>query len=353
MKKILSLLMLTACILAACTSVDDTLKPSDDIYVSVLETQDTVRVIPGDTVHFHFMVSTNNGAITRIEFVSDESIIEGHPEKMTFSLIDTTMVLTANTEGYLSREVSSLIVDYPCYVKSNPAILGNTQQITFRATNKQGNRGENYIRFRGYNTKKYSTRVTLINNYSASGKSRFFSLPNYRAYTENSFLREDTVIDGAEEIKQNISLVFRYNSSGDYHMYSPANPELQTYLESIGITGYNAEEMNPSTFYRIEGVGGHQLNDSIANETDTTKKLALINRRKTLDTEWFDTVDDAYLEQLDFSQAADYIEVTGGFYAIRTDDGRHGIIWVSYPNVFDNPIPITIERGIYQAVSTE
>ena len=40
-------------------------------------------------------------------------------------------------------------------------------------------------------------------------------------------------------------------------------------------------------------------------------------------------------------------------YAIRTDDGRHGIIWVSYPNVFDNPIPITIERGIYQAVSTE
>ena len=60
---------------------------------------------------------------------------------MTFSLIDTTMVLTADTEGYLSREVSSLIVDYPCYVKSNPAILGNTQQITFRATNKQGNRG--------------------------------------------------------------------------------------------------------------------------------------------------------------------------------------------------------------------
>ena len=243
MKKILSLLMLTACILAACTSVDDTLKPSDDIYVSVLETQDTVRVIPGDTVHFHFMVSTNNGAITRIEFVSDESIIEGHPEKMTFSLIDTTMVLTADTEGYLSREVSSLIVDYPCYVKSNPAILGNTQQITFRATNKQGNRGENYIRFRGYNTKKYSTRVTILDNYSAKGKSRFFSLPNYRAYTENSFLREDTVIDGAEEIKQNISLVFRYNSSGDYHMYSPANPELQTYLESIGITGYNAGEI--------------------------------------------------------------------------------------------------------------
>lgn len=111
--------------------------------------------------------------------------------------------------------------------------------------------------------------------------------------------------------------------------------------------------MHASSFYRIEGVGGHQLNDSIANETDTTKKLALINRRKTLDTEWFDTVDDAYLEQLDFSQAADYIEVTGGFYAIRTDDGRHGIIWVSYPNVFDNPIPVTIDRCIYQAVSTE
>ncbi len=328
MKKILSLLMLTACILAACTSVDDTLKPSDDIYVSVLETQDTVRVIPGDTVHFHFMVSTNNGAITRIEFVSDESIIEGHPENMTFSLIDTTMVLTANTEGYLSREVSSLIVDYPCYVKPNPAILGGTQQITFRATNKQGNRGENYIRFRGYNSRKNITTLRLIGDYQAKGKSRFVSLDDYRAYNENQFLHEDTIVESDAVIKDKIDLV-------------------------VGITGYQAGEMHASSFYRIEGVGGHQLNDSIANETDTTKKLALINRRKTLDTEWFDTVDDAYLEQLDFSQAADYIEVTGGFYAIRTDDGRHGIIWVSYPNVFDNPIPITIERGIYQAVSTE
>ena len=195
--------------------------------------------------------------------------------------------------------------------------------------------------------------MTILDNYSAKGKSRFFSLPNYRAYTENSFLREDTVIDGAEEIKQNISLVFRYNSSGDYHMYSPANPELQTYLESIGITGYNAGEMPSSMFYRIEGVGGWQLNDSIASETDTTRKNQLISRRRTMDTEWFDTIGDAYLEQLDFTQAVDYLELKGGFYAVRTHDGRHGVIWVSYPNVFDNPIPITIERGIYQAVSTE
>lgn len=279
MKKILSLLMLTACILAACTSVDDTLKPSDDIYVSVLETQDTVRVIPGDTVHFHFMVSTNNGAITRIEFVSDESIIEGHPEKMTFSLID---------------------------------------------------------------------------DYQAKGKSRFVSLDDYRAYNENQFLHEDTIVESDAVIKDKIDLVVGFTwPGGIYSFYSPANPALETYLTGVGITGYQAGEMHASSFYRIEGVGGHQLNDSIANETDTTKKLALINRRKTLDTEWFDTVDDAYLEQLDFSQAADYIEVTGGFYAIRTDDGRHGIIWVSYPNVFDNPVPITIERGIYQAVSTE
>lgn len=354
MKKILSLLMLTACILAACTSVDDTLKPSDDIYVSVLETQDTVRVIPGDTVHFHFMVSTNNGAITRIEFVSDESIIEGHPEKMTFSLIDTTMTLTADAEGYLSREVSSLVVDYPCYVKSNPAILGNTQQITFRATNKQGNRGENYIRFRGYNSRKNITTLRLIDDYQAKGKSRFVSLDDYRAYNENQFLHEDTIVESDAVIKDKIDLVVGFTwPGGIYSFYSPANPALETYLTGVGITGYQAGEMHASSFYRIEGVGGHQLNDSIANETDTTKKLALINRRKTLDTEWFDTVDDAYLEQLDFSQAADYIEVTGGFYAIRTDDGRHGIIWVSYPNVFDNPIPITIERGIYQAVSTE
>ena len=111
--------------------------------------------------------------------------------------------------------------------------------------------------------------------------------------------------------------------------------------------------MPSSMFYRIEGVGGWQLNDSIASETDTTRKNQLISRRRTMDTEWFDTIGDAYLEQLDFTQAVDYLELKGGFYAVRTHDGRHGVIWVSYPNVFDNPIPVTINMCIYQAVSTE
>lgn len=353
MKKILSLLMPAACIMAACTSVDDTLKPSDDIYVSVLETQDTVRVIPGDTVHFHFMVSTNNGAITRIEFNGDESIIEGHPEKMTFSLIDTSLGLTADADGNLSREVSSLIADYPVYIKPNPAILNSTQQITFRATNKQGRTGKNLIRFRGYNSRKNSTTLRLIEDYSARGKSRFFSPSDYRAYNENSFLREDTVIENASEIKEKIALVFGFTSPRNYYMYSPANPEAEAYLTRVGITGYHADEMRPCTFYHLDGVGGSHLNDSIANETDTNQKNKLISERKTLDMEWFETIDDTYLAQLDFSQAVDYIDLTGGFYAIRTYDGRHGVIWVSYLNVFNNPIPITIERCIYQAVSTE
>ena len=339
--------------MAACTSVDDTLKPSDDIYVSVLETQDTVRVIPGDTVHFHFMVSTNNGSITRIEFNGDESIIEGHPEKMTFSLIDTTMALTADAEGYLSRDVSSLIADYPVYVKSNPAVLGSTQQITFRATNKQGNTGENVIFFKGFNSRTNNTLLRIITDYSGPGKSRFFSPSDYRAYTENSFIAKDSVIENAAAIKEKIALVFGTRGYTSYFIYSPANPDAETYLTGVGVTGYHADEMKPCTFYHLDGVGGSHLNDSIANETDTTVKQKLINERETLDMEWFDTVDDAYLEQLDFSQAVDYLEVTGGFYAIRTYDGRHGIVWISYPNIHNNPIPVTIERCVYQAVATE
>ena len=36
--------------LVSCNSVDDVLKPSDSISISILETLDTVRVVPGDTV---------------------------------------------------------------------------------------------------------------------------------------------------------------------------------------------------------------------------------------------------------------------------------------------------------------
>ena len=83
MKTNILLLFVWMGLLTACNSIDDVLKPSDDIYISILETQDTVRVVPGDTISFHFMVTTNNGSVRRVEVLANDALFEGHPEKMT------------------------------------------------------------------------------------------------------------------------------------------------------------------------------------------------------------------------------------------------------------------------------
>ena len=117
-------------VLVSCNSVDDVLKPSDSISISILETLDTVRVVPGDTVSFKFMVFTNGGAIKNIDLETNDEIFEKHPEKMTFGLIDS-IELTVDENGNLSRDVSSLIVEYPVYIKKNPAVVNNTLKAVF------------------------------------------------------------------------------------------------------------------------------------------------------------------------------------------------------------------------------
>ena len=131
---LLNTILFLTVVLVSCNSVDDVLKPSDSISISILETLDTVRVVPGDTVSFKFMVFTNGGAIKNIDLETNDEIFEKHPEKMTFGLIDS-IELTVDENGNLSRDVSSLIVEYPGYIKKNPAV-GNNESTLPGPTNK-------------------------------------------------------------------------------------------------------------------------------------------------------------------------------------------------------------------------
>lgn len=359
MKTNILLLFVWMGLLTSCNSIDDVLKPSDDIFISILETQDTVRVVPGDTISFRFMVTTNNGSVRRVEVLANDALFEGHPEKMTFGLIDTSMVLTADEQGYLSRDVSSVIVNYPVYVKPNPDILTQTVQVTFRATNAQGNTGENYVRFKGQNFRMSTSDLEMIANSSSEfNKAHFFDPYNYRAYNNDAFISPDSIIPGSDAIKEKLALMFGYKMQSGfarYYMCSPNSEFAASFMnDSLRIQGYNREEMKQTVFYRIEGVGGSYLNDSIAKETDNQIKNNLINERNNADWDYFDTtINEEYLNNLDFSQATDHIELYGGFYAFKTYDNLKGIIWVSYKNNFGNPLPVRIRRYISQAVATE
>ena len=55
-------------LMAAC-SLGDVLEPSDGVNMALMETVDTVVAIPGDTISFKFIASTNGATLRRIEIV--------------------------------------------------------------------------------------------------------------------------------------------------------------------------------------------------------------------------------------------------------------------------------------------
>lgn len=354
---LLNTILFLTVVLVSCNSVDDVLKPSDSISISILETLDTVRVVPGDTVSFKFMVFTNGGAIKNIDLETNDEIFEKHPEKMTFGLIDS-IELTVDENGNLSRDVSSLIVEYPVYIKKNPAVVNNTLKAVFRATNKQGKSASNYVHFKGLNSRIKKDKLTLVSAYSVPKQNRFFNPFDYKTYSEAQFISTEEPIEGSDKIKESIAMVFAYKyipaDPGKYYLYSPDSEEAQEFCDKNGIRGYNREEMKSCVFYRIEGVGGYELDEVIEAAQDNNEKAKLINERNNLDWKYFDEyINDDYLSTLDFSNATNALQLKGGFYAFKTFDNRKGIIWVNYLNNFNNPIPITIRRYIFQAVSTE
>lgn len=354
--------------LTACNSIDDVLGSGDNISISILETQDTVNVVPGDTTYFRFMVSTNNGSVKRIEVLANEEIFEGHPEKMSFGLIDTSMTLTADEQGYLSRDASSVIVNYPVYIKPNRAIVGNTTQVTFRATNKQGKTAENHVRFQGQNFRLKSTDLQLMKNANPD-EQRFFDPYQYKAYSHKSFVSTDSVIPGSDETKARIALMFGYRQRLISMTPPPATYEMHRYIfspdsekagsfmaDTLHVQGYNPAEMKHTVFYHIDGVGGSYLTDSIkAEAVGSAARNQLCKKQETLDFAFFDeNINEDYLNTLDFSQATDFLEIKdGGFYAFKTHDGLKGVFWINYPNNWDNPVPMKIRRLIFQAVATE
>ena len=117
--KILSIILCAAA-LTACSNVDDTFELSDDITVSSLQTRDTMLVVPTDTVRLKFLVSTNRGSIRNLQLEVDESVVERVPEKTRFALIDENDSLSVDADGNLSRDVSTVVVEYPVVVMIDP-----------------------------------------------------------------------------------------------------------------------------------------------------------------------------------------------------------------------------------------
>ena len=95
-------------LMAAC-SLGDVLEPSDGVNMALMETVDTVVAIPGDTISFKFIASTNGATLRRIEIVEKSHDFNELKDSIRFALVDETLELTVDEEGYLSRPVSTAV----------------------------------------------------------------------------------------------------------------------------------------------------------------------------------------------------------------------------------------------------
>lgn len=365
--KLLSIIFCAAA-LTACQNVDDTFEFTDDITVSSLQTVDTMEVLPLDTVRFKFLVSTNRGAIRNLQLDVDESVVERVPEKTNFGLIDATDTLSVDADGNLSRDVSTVVVEYPVVIKQNPNVLKNAFKATLRAINAAGKSATNYTHFKGTNLRKQTKALNLQTGWYAYPTTKMFVDPtSYKSYSCIDLMvkkdDEQSKKDSIEKVKGiEFAVGYRYDFANPnletYRLFSPDCKELKDFIFDEIKAPYiaNTEEMHHTVFYRLEAVGGSNLDEQINNETDVMKKYQLWNERNTLNQNFFDNeVNDDFVASLDFSNATDFLYLKGGIYAFKTEDGRKGVFIITYYSVFGHyaQIPVNISRLAIQAMGTE
>ena len=283
-------------LMVAC-SLGDVLEPSDGVSMALMETVDTVVALPGDTISFKFIASTNEATLRRIKIVEKSHDFNELKDSIRFALVDETLELTVDEEGYLSRPVSTVMMIYPVIVPNDKAIVGEVLSMTFKAYNDKGKSGSIKSSFKIVN---YVRNTSWLWLYKLAGKtqgSMFFNPAKYKAYSNNTYGTHKDEID-----------VAAYTANdGKHYFLNPADKETQALFVADGMH-YDASSMRTTKFIPLDDVN-------------------------------FDLAGDAELEQMDFSKAVNKVEVTtGSVIGFENQDGRRGIMNVKisssiYPTI--------------------
>ena len=290
------LVLIIISLMIAC-SLGDVLEPSDGVNMALMETVDTVVALPGDTISFKFIASTNGATLRRIEIAEKSHDFNELKDSIRFALVDETLELTVDEEGYLSRPVSSVMLIYPVIVPNDKEIVGEVLSMTFKAYNDKGKSGSIKSSFKIVN---YIRNTSWLWLYKLAGKtqgSMFFNPAKYKTYSNSNYVTHKDEID-----------VAAYTAGdGKHYFLNPANEETQNLFVTDGMD-YDASTMRTTKFILLNDVN-------------------------------FNLAGDSELEQMDFSKAVDKVEVTtGSVIGFENQDGRRGILNVKisssiYPTI--------------------
>lgn len=126
------------CLLFAACSLDNRLKPADGVFLTAAESTDAPAALAGDTLWFKFVASSNNSPLARMEIVEQDFESDNVIDKARFAMTDTSMVLTVDSDGYFSRPVFSVLVQFPVPMPKNAELVGTRLSMSIRVSNEAG-----------------------------------------------------------------------------------------------------------------------------------------------------------------------------------------------------------------------
>lgn len=293
MKNKIHILALILSVLCFSCSLDDVLEPSDGVKIAIMETVDTVKTVPGDTVSFKFIASTSQGALKRIEITNKEGNYIPMPDSVKFALVDQTLGLSVDANGYLSRPVSTVMMIYPVAMEKNADMVGNMVGITFRVSNDKGKSSNATIRFKVVNYRTYTTWNWFYKYYGNKSGSCFYNPYDHKSYSATTF----------EKSKEKVELVSYTDENGVAYCLDPAMAETETLLKKDGYT-YQAADMRETLLIKLQKAN-------------------------------FDQFGDSDFQKLDFSQAVHKVTMAqDDVIAFKTSNGRKGILNVKIQSNF-------------------
>ncbi len=278
------IIIYVAMTLAAC-SIDEVLKPSNQINISLMETVDTVKAVPGADIQFKFIASTNFGKIIRIEVDEKSHPFEISLDSINFTLVDQSLGLSLDSSGFLSRPVSTVMVLLPMTVPLEEEYVGETLSMRFKVSDDQGNTASVRPCFKIVNIKS-NDWLYLYMTYA--GRASFY------AFDSNGKHAKYLTFSGEEESIEIITATDADKKTYAFNPHASATEEFM--ITTTSYKTYKSESMRNTVFMKLEACD-------------------------------FDRIDDTFVEQLDFSQAVDRLEINHkDVFAFKNQDGKKGII---------------------------
>lgn len=315
------------CLFLASCSVSEVLKMNDDLNVILLETVELPVKHVGDTIRFKVFASTND-FIERMELTNathdfSKMMLESG---IRYEILDDTIFMDEN--GYFSRPVSSIVVNYPIIVGRE--LLQQVVGMDFTFHTNKGVSASTRAQMKVINMMDYTEKKDVYGFLQETKKpasemesptdtiklllsgTPFYSSELHSVYSIGN-LSEEPEDDGKPHGAELVDYidVFQYidiENDSVCHFYSPDNIEVQKIVNRFNLP-YDYRQMRHTRFVNL------------GSEFD------------------YKNAEDAQIEALDFSSATDIVKFTyDDNIAFLTEDGRKGIMHITG---FDRPTGMT------------